>query len=532
MFRLRASLGGWLFVGAAFVAVPIARAQTYTVLHSFSRASDGANPSGTLVQATDGMLYGTTSYGGAGLCFDIGGIPIGCGTTFKMDSSGNLTTLSSFAGTGAEGISPAAGLIQATDGMFYGTTQFGGTVGDGTIFRMDSSGNLTTLHNFEGTDSDGNTPVAGLIQATDGNLYGTTQYGGNGADCAGGCGTVFKMDPSGNVTTLHSFTGSDGSSPMGALIQARDGNFYGTTARGGTGSLCQDSCGTVFKMDSSGNLTTLHSFAGSDGSMPLAGLIQALDGNFYGTTGAGGGGACSDGCGTAFRIDRSGNFATLHDFSGTGTSGANPFAGLLQAPDGTFFGTTYSGAGGGCTGGCGTIYTMSSSGQVTTLHSFTRFQSDGVFPVASLFRAANGKIYGSTLRGGTNGDGVVFTLLANLVCPTNAETLCLNQGRFIVNASWTDFQGNSGLASVVPGANSNDSGIMWFFGPDNWELLIKVLNGCGVNGNYWVFGAAATDVGYTIQVTDTQTGEVRTYTNPLGTTSPAITDTAAFENCP
>lgn len=117
-------------------------------------------------------------------------------------------------------------------------------------------------------------------------------------------------------------------------------------------------------------------------------------------------------------------------------------------------------------------------------------------------------------------------------CTPDPKTLCLGNGRFLVDAQWTDFQGNSGLASVVPGVSSSNSGVMWFFGPDNWELLIKVLNGCGVNGNYWVFGAAATNVAYTIQVTDTQTAEVRTYTNPLGTTSPAITDTAAFGSCP
>jgi hypothetical protein len=140
---------------------------------------------------------------------------------------------------------------------------------------------------------------------------------------------------------------------------------------------------------------------------------------------------------------------------------------------------------------------------------------------------------GLTLHAGTSQHGVYdYEISLPLSCNVDAHTLCLAGGRFQVQAQWTDFSGNSGLASVVPGASSNNSGVMWFFGPDNWELLIKVLDGCAVNGHYWALGAAATNVQYTIQVTDTQTGEVKTYTNPLGTVSPAITDTSAFAGCP
>lgn len=138
---------------------------------------------------------------------------------------------------------------------------------------------------------------------------------------------------------------------------------------------------------------------------------------------------------------------------------------------------------------------------------------------------------GQFLHAGTNGGGVFDIELAPPAC-ADPHTLCLQGGRFQISVQWTDFNGNTGLASVVPGATSNNSGVMWFFSPDNWELLIKVLDGCVVNGHYWVLGAAATNVAYTIQVTDTQTGEVKTYTNPLGTVSPAITDTTAFGNCP
>src|SRR5438876_958410 len=158
---------------------------------------------------------------------------------------------------------PQAGLIQASDGSLYGTTYSGGAWGSGTVFKMDAAGTLTTLHSFTG--SDGAQPYAGLIQASDGNFYGTTSSRG------------VKMDAAGTLTTLHSFTGSDGAQPFAGLIQASDGNFYGTTSS------------TVFKMDAAGTLTTLHSFTGFDSARLYAGLIQASDGSFYGTTYDGGG---------------------------------------------------------------------------------------------------------------------------------------------------------------------------------------------------------------------------------------------------
>src|SRR5207247_11074310 len=155
---------------------------------------------------------------------------------------------------------------------------------------MDASGNVTTLHFF--SKSDGSYPSAGLVQVAgtrSSSFYGTTFEGG-----ANDKGTVFKMDASGNVTSLHSFAGSDGANPRAGLIRAADGNFYGTTQAGGAGGI-----GTVFKIDASGSLTSLHSFAGSDGAYPFAGLIQATDGSFYGTTNQGG----TRGSGTAFKMD-------------------------------------------------------------------------------------------------------------------------------------------------------------------------------------------------------------------------------------
>ncbi len=214
-----------------------------------------------------------------------------------------MTTLYSFGGS--DGSGPWAGLIQATDGNFYGTTTQGGAYGDGTVFKITPSGALTTLHSFAG--SDGSSPYAGLIQGTDGNFYGTTYYGGAATWCYGyaGCGTIFRITPSGTLTTLHSFDGGDGAWPQAGLLQANDGNFYGTALTGGATTFCYGypGCGTIFKITPSGTLTTLYSFQGSEGAIPIGGLIQASDGKFYGTTEGGGDTVdCQGGCGTIFRL--------------------------------------------------------------------------------------------------------------------------------------------------------------------------------------------------------------------------------------
>ena len=190
---------------------------------------------------------------------------------------------------------------------------------------------MTTLHTFDGTD--GNNPQAGLIQATDGNFYGTTFSGGTSNYCDSGCGTVFKMTPSGSLTTLHSFSGTDGYNVYAGLVQGTDGNFYGTTFNGGAQNV-----GEVYKITPSGTLTVLHTFDGTDGDYPRAALIQATDGNFYGTTFQGG----AYGQGTVFAITPSGSLTTLYSFchqSGC-ADGANPIGGVIQASDGNFYGTT------------------------------------------------------------------------------------------------------------------------------------------------------------------------------------------------
>jgi uncharacterized repeat protein (TIGR03803 family) len=290
------------------VTAAIASPAQTSALYSFcsqTNCTDGAYPLVGLIQATDGNFYGTTAFGGGTNVCNYG-IP-GCGTVFQITPGGALTTLHAFNFT--DGGYPK-GLIQGTDGNFYGTTNLGGTAGQGTIFKITPAGTLTTLYSFcsQTNCSDGTNPRAGLIQGTDGNFYGTTNNGGahdhSGCEAgnAGGCGTVFKITPAGTLTTLYSFCSqtncSDGADPeAGGLIQATDGNFYGTTSDGDYGL----GYGTVFEIIPTGTLLTLHRFAGSEGLKPFAGLIQATDGNFYGTTTGGG----AEGWGTVFRLSAS-----------------------------------------------------------------------------------------------------------------------------------------------------------------------------------------------------------------------------------
>jgi uncharacterized repeat protein (TIGR03803 family) len=381
-------------------------AQTITTLVNFD-VNNGVNPFlGSLVQGLNGEGYGTTYYGGtASSCFGFGG---GCGTVFKMTPSGKLTTLHSFDGT--DGIQVSGGLVQAANGEFYGTTARGGAYGDnyigGTVFKITPNGTLTTLYNFcAQTDcTDGELPFGGLVQATNGDFYGTTEAGGASLYY----GTIFKITSVGKLTTLHNFCTSssctDGAYPYGVLLQAADGNLYGTTFSGGNYG-----DGTIFKITPAGRLATLYTFSGTDGANPLAGLVQATDGNFYGTTRNGGtSNDCTNGCGTVFKITQAGKLTSLHSFSGTD---GYPYGALVQATDGNFYGTT-SGAAGFGSAGNGTIFKVTPSGKLTTLYTFNG--TDGSAPYAGLVQATNGSFYGTTDSGGLYGDGTVFSLSVGL----------------------------------------------------------------------------------------------------------------------
>jgi uncharacterized repeat protein (TIGR03803 family) len=298
--------GGTLGYGWVFKITP---GGTLTTLHNFGPLPSGTYPT-ALVQASDGNFYGTTKEGGTNSCL-YGGTNYGCGTLFKMTPSGTLTTLYNFCSQSgcADGQEPGGALAQGTDGNLYGTTGAGGNSacgysgGCGTIFKITTTGTLTTLHSFHLTD--GGNP-GGLVQATDGNFYGMTYSGGaSNSNCTTGtCGTVFKITPAGALTTLHIFNYTKGANPSAALIQASDGNFYGTTGGGGNCTNFAGGCGTVFKITPTGTLTTLHSFDRADGALPTT-LVQHSNGTFYGTTVRGGANvyhACGGWCGTIFSL--------------------------------------------------------------------------------------------------------------------------------------------------------------------------------------------------------------------------------------
>ncbi len=358
-------------------------AQTLTTLHSFTgQPNDGREPYAGLVPGTDGNFYGTTESGGAN----------NHGTVFKMTPNGAVTILHSFAGYPSDLGDPTGTLIQASDGNFYGTAN--GTGADG-VFKITPSGSLAILAAFNGQGGP-EYPNAGLIQATDGDFYGTTTHGGTHF----GNGTVFKITPSGTVTTLYSFACTDGCAPFGGLVQGSDGNFYGTTRDGGTNGF---NYGTVFKITADGTFTLLHTFEGNDGGEPYASLIQATDGNFYGTTASAG----AHSAGTVFKMTPSGTLTTLYSFCAGGypcADGETPYAGLVQATDGNFYGTTQIGG----ANNEGTVFQITPSGMLTTLHSFAG--SDGAEPYAGLIQATDRNFYGTTHTGGASGDGTAFSL--------------------------------------------------------------------------------------------------------------------------
>jgi uncharacterized repeat protein (TIGR03803 family) len=399
----------WLCVPASLPA------QTYTTLFNFN-FSDGNVPNGGLVQATDGNFYGTTIEGGVNACkvhrthSNPNGINTSCGTVFKITSGGTFTTLHSFDGT--DGEYPESGVIQGVDGNFYGTTQAGGTdtscdygliPGCGTIFKITPTGTFTSLHSFQLTD--GSTPARKLVQGNDGNFYGATGAGG-----ANGDGTIFKITPGGALTTLHSFDYTDGAGPYVGLVLGTDGNFYGTTGSGGTYGY-----GTVFKITPGGALTTLHSFDYTDGA-DINALAQGTNGNFYGTTILGGTGGNPDNTpsGTVFKITPGGTFTTIFNFDNLNNENpGGPVVGALiegTGTDGSFYGLTVEGGSVGCgTAGCGTLYKITPSGTLTVVYSFL-----GQPPNPGLIQGTNGIFYGETdsVEGGDYGS--IYSLSVGL----------------------------------------------------------------------------------------------------------------------
>jgi len=383
-------------------------AQTFDTLETF-RGSNGSYPYyGSLVQGIDGGLYGTTVTGGQH----------NDGTIFKIDSRQRFTSLYSFAGL--DGANPYAGLLLGKDGRLYGTTADGGTYNRGTIFAITHNGILTTLYSFcrQPTCPDGEAPVGELAQAANGSLYGTTQRGG-----ANDGGTVFNISLEGALTTLYNFCTQpncyDGSAPRGRLVQFTDGSFYGITVSGGrdVGGVCNIGCGTVFKITPSGTLTTLYRFCAqtncADGYWPNPLLIQSNGKSFYGTTQVGGVGTCKEGCGTIFKMNPRGVLTTLYNFCPDNGCRGVPYAGLMEATDGNFYGTTYYDG----INDLGSIFETTPAGLSTFLYSFCSEPgcADGEYTMAGLFQATNGSFYGTTFEGGNSkSEGIVYKLSVGL----------------------------------------------------------------------------------------------------------------------
>jgi len=374
--------GGALNSGVVF---KVDRFGHETVLHTFKRGLDGNQPDNAgVILDSEGNLYGTTAFGGVG----------NAGVVYRLDKSGVETVLYGFPGP-AEGQFPFyAGVILASDGNLYGTTQLGGSGGAGVVYRLDGNGNETVLYSFDVlTETGFGRPTGGVIRDCDGNLYGNAFIGP--ADLGDTNGVVYKVDTAGHAMALHNFTGgADGSGPYGNLILDSAGNLYGTASGGGASG-----AGVVFKIDKSGHETVLYSFTGgADGGGPLAGVIFDSAGNLYGTTNGGGG----SGAGVVFKIDKSGHETVLHSFTG-GADGGYPLAGVIFDSAGNLYGTT----GGGGASGAGVVFKIDRSGKETPLYSFTG-NADGGYPLFSGVILEGDTLYGTTAGGGPSNAGVVY----------------------------------------------------------------------------------------------------------------------------
>jgi uncharacterized repeat protein (TIGR03803 family) len=397
-----------------------APAQTFTILQNFQES----DPTSALVQGLNGNLYGTM--GGGEIGFE--------GNVYTLSPSGTYTSIAS----------PCcysyAPVVLASNGYFYGSTQQGGTSGEGSIYKMTPSGGLDTLYSFCMSGcGDGGYPSAPLVQLGNGDLYGVSNS------------SIYKITLAGELTTLYNFDGLQTSS---GLVLGSDGNFYGVTS-----SNSDQNDGTVFKMTPSGTLTTLHTFSGTDGSTPVGSLVQANNGYLYGVTLTGGTGvspACAeyDSCGTIFKISTSGAFTTLHEFSGR--DGANPYAGLVLATDGNLYGTT--GYGGNNSANAGTIFVVNPLGGFATLYYFCSQSDclDGALPQTPLMQATNGMLYGVTREGGTQTNGVFFSLsrglrpfVETIPAQGNVGTKVLILGNGLTGATSVTFHGVPATFKVI-----------------------------------------------------------------------------------
>ncbi|QNF34660.1 putative Ig domain-containing protein [Adhaeribacter swui] len=353
---------------------------TFTVLHSLNYTTDGGYAQGNLIQGTDGNFYGTTYQGGTN----------SAGTIFKISANGKFTVLHNLDNIN-DGRYPRGGLVQGTGGNYYGMTSSGGPGDQGTVFRVTSSGSYSVLAHFP-ESSKGQAPLGSLIQAKNGNFYGLTSSGGTY-----GYGTLFRLCND-SYSTLHSFNSStSGRNPQSSVVQGADGNFYGTTQDGGTSSY-----GTIFKITPGGTLTVLRNLSyATDGGNPTGSLIQSGT-NLYGMTSTGG----TEGYGTIFRISPSGTYTVLKHLENS-TTGGRPRGSLIKGTDGNFYGMTYQGG----AKSYGTIFKITPSGTLTVLRNLD-YSNDGGYPYGDLVLGTDGNFYGMTNRGGLFSSGTIFKITA------------------------------------------------------------------------------------------------------------------------
>ncbi|HXC05310.1 MAG TPA: choice-of-anchor tandem repeat GloVer-containing protein [Bacteroidia bacterium] len=485
--------GGLYGYGTIFKCAP---SGSMALLHSFKKdTSDGGLPHGSLIQASDGNLYGMTTAGGL----------FNNGVVFKCATAGTYQVVHHFAGYPSDGAAPDGDLLQAGNGKLYGMTSGGGTYGGGAILECSTGGTMSLMHSFRGNNTDGGQPHGNLIQGKDSLLYGMT-YGGSSPFN----GTVFSCSTGGLFSLMHVFNPgmTDGGNPYGSLIQARDGKLYGMTFAGGPISLgtiirCTTSGseslfalfgtnvygytpvgtpikgndgnlygmtylggaygeGTIFQYTSSGTMKVVHTFTGSssDGMMPYGSLIQASDGNLYGMTLGGG----TNNWGVIFKCSTTGNFSVLHSFTGGSADGEDPYGSLIQASDGNLYGMTQMGGYGG-----GIIFQCTTGGVLTVLHAFKEDSTDGGAPYGSLIQGTDGKLYGMTQYGGVAGNGVIFK--------------CSTAGNFSLLHSFRGAPGDGDRPSgdLIQAGDGNFYGMSMFGGTSSQGVIFKCTPAGSVN---------------------------------------------------
>jgi uncharacterized repeat protein (TIGR03803 family) len=348
-----------------------------TQLYSFDR-TNGANPVySALVQGRDGLLYGTTLLGGVN----------NLGTIFKIDTSGNITLLHSF--NGSDGEAPSGGLVLGPDGNFYGTTPTGGAGKLGVVFKISPTGTYTVLHNFMYYPTGGGYPYGPLVLAEDGSFYGVTDFGG-----AGGGGVLYRITSAGQFVVIYSYDDTEFGGGMVAPVQGANGNFYVTFLTGGANGF-----GSLTEVSPHGALLNVFSFDGAtEGKYPVGTVAQGADGNFYGTTDQAG----AVPGGVLFKVDANLDYTVLQDFGAIAGGGTDPESGLVLATDRNLYGSTL----GGGSRNLGTIYRVTPDGSLNNIFNW----AVKVEVQAAMVQHTNGTLYGVTHDGGNFGLGIVYSL--------------------------------------------------------------------------------------------------------------------------